>query len=91
MRRFELLQKAITIDPSFAKALAFLSYRQQYQAFLGDQAYMDLAMENAGKALAIDPNLADAHFSLASAYWIKGRTFHSASVIPQNLELDPNS
>ena len=52
---------------------------------------MNLAMENAGKALAIDPNLADAHFSLASAYWIKGQLSKARVSFLKTLELDPNS
>ncbi len=90
LEAIQILEKALSMDPRFATALAYMSYRQQYQAFLGDQAYLELAMENARKALAIDPNLAEAQFSLASAYWFNGELSHARVSFLKALELKPN-
>jgi serine/threonine protein kinase len=90
LKAIALLQKAVALDPRFALAIARMSYRQQFESFLGQPEYANLAVESALKALAIDPNLPQAHFSLASAYWQKGQVAQARLSFLKALELDPN-
>ena len=90
LKSIQLLKKAVALDPRFALAIATMSYRQQLQSFLGEPEYANLAVESALKALAIDPNLPQAHFSLASAYWLRGQVSQARLSFLKALELDPN-
>ncbi len=90
LQAIQMLRKAWTMDPQFALALARISYRQMFQAYLGDPHYGDRAIETARKALSIDPNLAEAHFALASAYWEKGESSKARFSFLKALELKPN-
>ena len=90
LQAIRMLQQAWEMDPQFASALAKVSYRQTFQAYLGDKRYEDLAVGNAHKAIAIDPNLAEAHFALASAYMAKGEVSQARLSFMKALELNPN-
>ncbi len=89
-RAIEMLQKAFTMDSRFALALAHIAYRQGFQGYFGDSNYLDLGVESARQALSIDPNLAEAHFSLGSAYSIKGELTKARLSFLKALELKPN-
>ena len=67
----EYLNQAIAQDPKFALAYALLS-RVQGDSAMGsidgkDASYQAKAIANARKALALQPDLAEAHFALALA------------------------
>jgi tetratricopeptide (TPR) repeat protein len=78
------------MDPRFALALANIAYRQVFQGYYGDSHYLDLGIESARQALSIDPNLADAHFSLGSAFALKGENTKARLSFLKALELKPN-
>jgi len=71
-RSLEYFQKAIAIDPTYARAFAGLS---DSYATLGNNRFLppDKAFPDAEaaalKALSLDGNLAEAHASLAFAHW----------------------
>ena len=90
LRAIGILQKAMTMDSHFALALAWLAYRQELQSYLDSQQYLDLGIENAHRALSIDPNLAEAHFALASGYWGKDQSAQARLSFMKALELNPN-
>jgi serine/threonine protein kinase len=90
LRAIQMLQKAFAVDSGFALALARAAYRQVFQAYLGDPNYLNLGVESARQALSIDPNLAEAHFSLASSYWMKGELSKARLSFLKALELNPN-
>jgi tetratricopeptide (TPR) repeat protein len=85
-----MLQKAFAMDSGFALALARAAYRQVFQGYLTDPRYLNLGVESARQALSIDPNLAEAHFSLASGYGIKGELSKARMSFLKALELNPN-
>ncbi len=85
-----LLQQAIQKDPNFAAAWAEMAYRQISQASYDGASYVDSGMEMARKALAIDPNLASAHFALSSGYWFKGHGTDARLSLLKTMELNPN-
>jgi len=70
----ELLQQAIAKDPNFALAAALLGQAHMYMYFFGpDRTDERLAAAKAAadQALALQPNLGEAHFALA-LYWYWG-------------------
>jgi adenylate cyclase len=88
------LQKAIRVDPKFAKAWALLA-----NAYLATIIFDDaspakerpLALDAAQHALAIDPTLADGHMALAQ--WLASGWNVSAALaeIHQVVEAEPNN
>ena len=90
LRAIGILQKAMEMDSRFALALAWLAYRQVLQSYLDNEQYLDLGIENAHRALSIDPNLAEAHFALASGYWEKEQSAQARLSFMKALELNPN-
>jgi TolB-like protein/Tfp pilus assembly protein PilF len=70
----ELLQQAIARDPKFAKAAALLARAHMYMYFFApDRTDVRLksAKDAADQALALQPDLGEAHFALAF-YWYWG-------------------
>lgn len=90
LRAIQKLQDAFAMDPQFALALAQMGYRQTYQGYLGDRHFVEAGIESARRALAIDPDLAEAHFVLGTAYWEKGQIAKARWSFLKALELKPN-
>ena len=85
-----MFAKAIELDPAYARAYAFLA---DCDAFL----YMDYSEEtaeavlaNSGKALALEPQLADAHASRGLALSIAHRYDESDAEFAAALAIDPD-
>jgi Tfp pilus assembly protein PilF len=89
----DYLRQAIAIDPNFALAYDGLSY---YYALVIDwyepaNEAGPKALEAARKALALDPNLVEAHVELASAHLFYDFDWTSAErEFKRALELNPN-
>ncbi|HEV2607227.1 MAG TPA: hypothetical protein VGT79_04510, partial [Xanthomonadaceae bacterium] len=70
----DLLDKAIAKDPKFALALALLGRAHMYMYFFAPDrtdARLQAAKDAADRALALQPQLGEAHFALAF-YWYWG-------------------
>jgi TolB-like protein len=89
LRAIELLQKAVSLDSTFAAAHARLAYRTLYLTYYDDPKYNDIAIEIAQRALDLDPNFAPAHFALGSAYGHKGWAARSRAAFLKAQQLDP--
>jgi eukaryotic-like serine/threonine-protein kinase len=87
-RGIELLNEALKLDPLFAGAQATLAYRTQFLASYDDPKYNDVAIEQARRAIDMDPTLARGYFALASAYGAKGWAAKSRAAFLKALELD---
>ena len=91
-----LLEKAVTVDPSFARGLAELSraYRQKAFYFSDDpEALQKRAFVAAEKALELDPGLADAHLARGFLLWSNYKHFDHRGAIQEYrraLESDPS-
>jgi serine/threonine-protein kinase len=97
----ELLRQAVSIDSTFVVAWSRLAWRYVWEAQLGNPTAVDTAVVIARRALAMDPDLPDAHYALGSAYrrrnmsarlaWIPntGRPYRMAAFLPQRLESWP--
>jgi protein kinase/serine/threonine-protein kinase len=91
-RAFELYRKALSLDPDYALARAGISsvYVQRYFRFGFAKSWVDSAIAVAEDALAIDPDLAEAHVALGNAYFGKG--WHRRAIEPYKraIEINPN-
>lgn len=83
VKAVEYLQQAVMKDPNYALGYAVLAdcyYLQKYYGYVdwtSEEAYQKVVSE-ANKALAIDPNLAEAHVALAGTQISFQRDYKSA-------------
>jgi TolB-like protein len=90
-------QKAATKDPSFAPAYSGLASAFAYRTGSGKRDAAKLAeglsemREAAGKAIELDPMLAEAHEALGSMYARDAQWQMSEKSFRRALELDPNT
>ena len=95
----KVLEAAVAIDPYFAPAYAQLARAYNTRAFkFSNGPQTKLLQENAEvaveKALALDPELAEAHFARGLILWTKTKGFPHEQAIrsyKRSLELDPDS
>jgi adenylate cyclase len=94
-RAIEAFERAVQLDPDFARAYAALAYTLLEQTDFEPQAAKDLrrrAITNAQRALTLDPDLAEAHAMMGVVAfefpvdWTRART-----ELERALELNPNS
>ena len=86
-----LLQRAIGLDPTYAQAYAWLAGVRIIN-FQHDRnrALLDEALEQAKKAVALDPNDAICHFLLAEAHLLRGEFERAGASYDRALALNPN-
>jgi TolB-like protein/DNA-binding winged helix-turn-helix (wHTH) protein len=91
-----LLERVIGIDSTFAPGFSELSraYRQKAFYFSAEpEPWQERAYVSVEKALALDPNLADAHLAHGFLLWSHYQHFaHEAAIkeYQRALEIDPN-
>ena len=88
-------QRAIELDPQFARAVAALAltYLNEITLFRPHlrAVNLPLALEHAVRAVAIDATDAAGHAALARALWMSGRHAESLATADIAVSLDPNS
>jgi len=87
-----LLEKALTIDPSYAPAweeLAWNSISEGSLAQISPDSAFRLARERVGKALAVDPDYAPAHATLGTLANLTGDLAGAAAHFERALALAP--
>jgi serine/threonine protein kinase/Tfp pilus assembly protein PilF len=90
LEAMELLRQALALDPRFAVAQARLAYRLVFMGYYDDPAFIDNGIAEAQAALAADPDLPYAYFTLGTAYSMKGMGAQARQAFLRALELDPN-
>ena len=85
-----LLKKALALDPKFAEAQARAAYRLVFMGYYDDPSWVDKGIAEAEAALRIDPALPFGHFTLGTAYAIKGQGARSRQAFLRALELNPS-
>jgi TolB-like protein len=85
-----LLKKALTLDPKFAEAQARAAYRLVFMGYYDDPSWIDRGIAEAEAALRIDPGLPLGHFTLGTAYAMKGQGPRSRQAFLRALELNPS-
>lgn len=85
--------KALQLDPTFARAYAGLSFTHWQNAFQrwGDRDRESaLAYESAGNSLLIDDHNPAAHWAMGRALWLRGEQDGSLSELERAVDLSPN-
>jgi TolB-like protein len=85
-----LLHKALALDPTFAEAQSRAAYRLVFMGYYDDPSWIDKGIREAEAALRIDPGLPSAHFTLGTAYAMKGQGARSRQAFLRALELNPS-
>lgn len=87
-------QRAITLDPRFARAHAGLSFTRFLDAFLhlgaDDREAVAAARSHAERAMELDPLDPFTHYTLGRSYWLTAEPEIAEGWINRALELNPN-
>ena len=90
----ELLERAIQLDPGFARAWAGKAHVHRALANFSGNTHEEYrnSMEAINRALELDKNLADAHSALCENKFFYERDFDGAELeCKRAIELEPNS
>jgi adenylate cyclase len=90
----EYFERAVELDPNYARALANISFTYSNEVNLGSGAGSEVALQQALKygkqALSLDPTVPQVHFSLSVAYvWLKEYDLALATAL-NAVKVDPN-
>jgi adenylate cyclase len=87
-----MFTKAVELDPQYARAYAGIA---DCDSFLCLHYYVDIGIDSilaaSAKALALDPNLAEAHASRGLALHLAKRTDEAVAEFEHAIRIDPNS
>ena len=89
----KMFEKALEADSNFALAYAGLSdCYSSYVMFWVDpkKSWLEKAEKTGLKALALDPNLAEAHRSLSRLYYTEGKTEKAIQEAEEAVKVNPN-
>jgi adenylate cyclase len=87
----QMFAKAVEIDPSFARAYAGMANCDtRLVGWYGEPIPFDTILATAGKALAIAPDLAEAHAARGEALSGCGKEEEARQAFERALEIDPN-
>jgi TolB-like protein/Tfp pilus assembly protein PilF len=97
-RAEQLLQRAIALQPDFARAYAAMGFVLSVRSVEGGvdpmagdgRALNEQALQWADRALALDPNLAEGYAAKGNALDNLGRWTESKEAYRRSVELDPN-
>jgi len=86
-------QKAVQLDPTFARAyagLSFTHFQNVFQGWAKREPEIDRAFEAAGQSLIVDDRDPAAHWAMGRALWLRGRHDQSVIELEQAIDLSPN-
>ncbi len=88
-----MFEKALETDSNFALAYAGLS--DCYSSYVGalvdpKKSWFEKAEKSGLRALALDPNLAEAHRALSRLYWTEGKTEKAIQKAEKAVKANPN-
>ena len=86
----KILRQAVARDSNFAAAYAELARRFMFLGYSRGPVYFDSGLVAGKKAVAADPELAQAHFALGGAQSFSGRLAAGSISFRKALQLDPN-
>jgi DNA-binding SARP family transcriptional activator/TolB-like protein len=86
-------ERALQLDPTFARPYAGLSFTHFQNAFLGwgERAHeIEHAYRSAAQGLMADEHDPSVHWALGRALWLRGRTDDALGELDASVELSPN-
>jgi TolB-like protein/DNA-binding winged helix-turn-helix (wHTH) protein len=87
-------RRAVTLDPTFSRAYAGLSFTHWENAFLFKpaerQAEADRAFDTAGRSLLADRRDPAAHWAMGRALWLRAEDAASVGALNEAVALSPN-
>ena len=90
----DLFDRALRLDPTFARAWAGLSFTHFQNVFLAltpdRPQQIELALRTARRSVDADDRDPAAHWSMGRALWLSGESNGSFSELEQSVELSPN-
>ncbi len=88
----ELYKRALELDPDYALARAGLAdaYYQRWQRFGYSSEAVEFSIEEAQKAIALDPTLPEAYKALGNAYGGRGWAEKAVEAYEKAAELNPS-
>jgi TolB-like protein/Flp pilus assembly protein TadD len=92
-RARHFFEMAVSLDPTFARAYAGLSFTHFQNAFQGwaeREGETDRAFETAGQSLMADDRDPTAHWAMGRALWLRGRQDQSVAELERAVDLSPN-
>lgn len=87
------LERAVELDPGFARAhalLAFFTFAQQWFDDVTDGAALDKAVELGKRAIELDPNDNDCYAKLGTAYLSRCDYDQARHYLEQAIEMNPH-
>jgi TolB-like protein/predicted Ser/Thr protein kinase len=86
-------EQALKLDPNYAPALADLSFIEglYYRDLNSEPVHLQRAEEYAKRAIALDPNLDEAHVSLGNTYAYRYDYARAAGEYREAIRLDPQN
>ena len=88
----QMFERAIELDPTFARAYAGLAIAETRLAgWFGEPISVDHILGNAGKAITLAPELAEAHAARGEALSGMGRRAEAEKAFEAALQLEPNN
>ncbi len=90
----DLFERALQLDPTFARAWAGLSFTHFQNVFLDltpdRRQQIELALRTARRSVDADDRDPAAHWSMGRALWISGESNSPFSELERSVELSPN-
>jgi TolB-like protein/Tfp pilus assembly protein PilF len=85
----DMYARAVDIDPGYSRAYAGMAICDSYVAASGPGASFDSALGNSARALALEPNLAEAYAAKGLALYAAVRFDEAAVELDRAIALDP--
>jgi len=86
-------QRAVGLDPTFARAhagLSFTHWQNAFQHWADRKQEIDRAFETASQSLMADEHNPAAHWAMGRALWLRGRQTDSLAELERAVDLSPN-
>ncbi len=86
----QMFARAVELDPSYALAYVGMASAESYLLMLSDSdVSLEAALANGWKALALQPDLAEAHAAIGHALSTAGRIDEATAAFEQAMKLNP--